>query len=735
MDRAYRGVDRGGQGNVLTGVDPDVLETPADDSDDGTQVADVFGADGPDAAGGVVGVAVGDTMTALDDPTTLEGTLTGSFGDLMLNAGGSYPYTQNVNVTEESADTFTYTIKDGDGDLATATLEITVSPAQDVLVVGTNLDDAGTQNATHMVPNPLPGFEDEGDIVGGLGMDVLIGDPGGAVGVEANFIFVLDSSGSMSQSIPFNGGSISREDAQEDAVIAALNQLANSGAADIRVHIIEFDLDANSLGTFDIVVDEVVQQTALGNARTAANVGADGFTNYEAGLQQALSYIAPGLVRTITQGDGANNEVQEVAVTATGGTFTLTFGAFTTAAIAFDASAATVEAALELLTGITNVDVSLTTNDDTRVYTIEFLNPGNTDVAGLVIDDSALVADGPLAGATVNQLIFTSDGEPNHALDGNTMDVTDDVSVSAGVALDHLTGDIDPIDNVSEIEVIESGSAGTAFAIEAVGINVDEAEWDILDQVEGELAGNPDPPSDPKGTHSADNITTAEDLTDVLSSLANLLVPVGEDVIDGGDDDDVIFGDVINTDHLASTAFGLADTHDGAGYPALIAFLTEFAEAGTMAGVAPTDEQVRAYIFDDPSQFIVPGDTRGEADTIAGGGGDDVIFGQGGADDITGGTGADTLTGGSGIDQFNYAEGDGGATIALADVITDFEDGTDMIGLMGGLTFGQLTIGTGDDFGGSAGDAAISITSTSEILAILTGEAGNISEADFLIIA
>lgn len=61
-----------------------------------------------------------------------------------------------------------------------------------------------------------------------------------------------------------------------------------------------------------------------------------------------------------TKGYSGQNEVQRVQIAgvATGGTFTLTFNGETTAAIAYNASAATVEAALETLTGIDDVAVT-----------------------------------------------------------------------------------------------------------------------------------------------------------------------------------------------------------------------------------------------------------------------------------------------------------------------------------------------------------------------------------------
>ena len=305
-----------------------------------------------------------------------------------------------------------------------------------------------TTGSTHMVPNPIPGAPNQGAIIGGGGDDVLIGDPGGAEGIDGNFIFVLDSSGSMTTEISFNDGTISRQQAQQNAVNAALDQLATSGAANIRVHLIEFDSDANSLGTFNIVSGGVVNQIALDAAHAAVNsVDANGVTNYEAGLQQAINYITPG-------------------------------------------------------TPVTDV---------------------------------------PLPGATVNQFIFLSDGQPNRALEGDSISMSDVVTVGVPAALQHLTGtfpgnpggeDEDSpttADTVSEISIIETDSDGAGpdieFTIEAVGINVGETAWDILDQVEGEPAGDPGPPAN--RTHSADNITTAEQLTDTISALTAVLNDVG----------------------------------------------------------------------------------------------------------------------------------------------------------------------------------------------------------------
>jgi Ca2+-binding RTX toxin-like protein len=124
------------------------------------------------------------------------------------------------------------------------------------------------------------------------------------------------------------------------------------------------------------------------------------------------------------------------------------------------------------------------------------------------------------------------------------------------------------------------------------------------------------------------------------------------------------------------------------------------------------------------------GDNDGEFgdDFLYGGDGNDTLGGDKGADTLDGGAGADTISTGTGADTIVLRSGDGGSTLADADTITDFTDGTDVLGLDDGLQYTDLTItqGTGDN----ANDTIIS--SGSEYLAILQGiDVGALSEVDF----
>ncbi|GAB5389137.1 MAG: hypothetical protein Alpg2KO_21050 [Alphaproteobacteria bacterium] len=108
---------------------------------------------------------------------------------------------------------------------------------------------------------------------------------------------------------------------------------------------------------------------------------------------------------------------------------------------------------------------------------------------------------------------------------------------------------------------------------------------------------------------------------------------------------------------------------------------------------------------------------RAGRDKLRGDGGDDDLFGGAGRDSLKGGRGEDTLNGGLGRDALRggrdsdtFVFGPGNSP---ADVILDFEDETDLIGLANGLTFDDLQIT--DD----GADTTISVTETGQDLVVI----------------
>ena len=168
----------------------------------------------------------------------------------------------------------------------------------------------------------------------------------------------------------------------------------------------------------------------------------------------------------------------------------------------------------------------------------------------------------------------------------------------------------------------------------------------------------------------------------------------GADTLSGGDGDDILYGDYHVGDSSGST-YG-----------------------------------VRTY-----------GISQGN-DIISGGAGDDILQGNNGDDRLDGGTGSDTIYAGpqpsgwggsneTGSDTIILRKGDGGSSEATADKIKYFTDGKDSFGLADGLTYAELTIaqGTGD----YSNDALISVTATSEYLAVVEGlSASVLTEVDFV---
>ncbi|MGD1804613.1 DUF6851 domain-containing protein [Dapis sp. BLCC M126] len=105
-------------------------------------------------------------------------------------------------------------------------------------------------------------------------------------------------------------------------------------------------------------------------------------------------------------------------------------------------------------------------------------------------------------------------------------------------------------------------------------------------------------------------------------------------------------------------------------------------------------------------------------DLIPGGDGNDLLYGGKGNDTVNGGAGIDligghrgddVLIGGAGGDRFDFALGHGN------DIIVDFEDGIDAIGLLDGLSFEQLTISqVGNDTRISVDQLSITLQGISE---------------------
>lgn len=145
--------------------------------------------------------------------------------------------------------------------------------------------------------------------------------------------------------------------------------------------------------------------------------------------------VESATVTTITAGGSAgSSEVQTVTITGgpTGGTFTLTFDGQTTSTIAYNASAATVETALEALSNITAVAVT----KSGWVYTVTFSDPSG-NVSQMTGSGSSLTG-GTLTIATTQEAESGTNEKQLVSLtnspQGGTFTLTFDGETTSGIA-------------------------------------------------------------------------------------------------------------------------------------------------------------------------------------------------------------------------------------------------------------------------------------------------------------
>lgn len=223
---------------------------------------------------------------------------------------------------------------------------------------------------------------------------------------------------------------------------------------------------------------------------------------------------------------------------------------------------------------------------------------------------------------------FLSDGFPNYSID----DATGDYIYTGSSSMDHILG-IDGTDEVSQLQDLSDEVIG-------VGISVGDSIANIqLIDSDGNALNVP-----------ADQLVAMMQETNPMTKLAS----VGDDVINGNEGDDIIFGDALYTDMLAAD-HGL-DVDPGAGWEVF-----EMLESG-QSGVNPDwDRQdTLSYLMSNAEQLSAETVTDegvariGGKDVLNGGEGNDLIFGQEGDDLIIGSEGNDILYGGSGADTFFY---------------------------------------------------------------------------------
>lgn len=233
------------------------------------------------------------------------------------------------------------------------------------------------------------------------------------------------------------------------------------------------------------------------------------------------------------------------------------------------------------------------------------------------------------------------------------------------------------------------------------------------------------------GTPGSDSLVGGDSTGDVVFGFEGndtLRGRGGNDALFGGDDDDQLLGGTGADSLVGGSGNDIISGNDGSD------FLTGQEGDDTLQGDTGNDtldggignDRLIGGTNNDSLAGQEGDDTLeggGQDDTLYGGNGNDLLLGGNGNDFLVGGQGNDILTGGQRSDIFIIAAGNG------SDLVTDFQDGLDRIGLTGGLVFGDLTIA------GSMGNTLVRLTSTNELLVTLQGIApGTVTGSDFVIV-
>ncbi|WP_256124694.1 immunoglobulin-like domain-containing protein, partial [Pseudomonas yamanorum] len=466
--------------------------------------------------------------------------------------------------------------------------------------------------------NSITATSGSDNITGTDGNDIVVADIGGlnvVQGKNYNIAFMVDSSGSMSTD---------SVNAAKASLTSVFSSLKNS-------------LGANTSGTVNIFVADFDTQV---NKSVAINLNDP----------NALA-ILKGVLDSMVSGGGTNYE-----------------DVFKATANFFQSSLATGN------TGATNLTYFITDGQPTYFQNGEQTNPVVTDFYNYNTTDGRLDdyintnnyqlgnAFSITVGSSKLQLIDSA-GQVHKWMQNWNGSWYDSGVIGTVHAQGDGTYEVSYLDGSgSSTSSATTSNAGSGFAllsglssVEAIGINSGVSLNDLKPY---DSDGKPQSNIDPK------------DLANAILGHTEATLP-GSDTINGGDGNDIIFGDLVSFSGIT-----------GEGYNALQAFV---AQKTGMAVTAVTTSNVHQYVTEHYADFDVSGAKDGN-DTLLGGAGDDILFGQGGNDYLDGGKGNDILLGGTGNDTLIGGPGNdilvGGAGADLFvwkagdlgnDVIKDFK--------------------------------------------------------------
>ncbi|MHC8356452.1 retention module-containing protein [Pseudomonas sp. LB3P81] len=493
------------------------------------------------------------------------------------------------------------------------------------------------------VYKPITGTAGNDNVGGTDGNDIVVADIGGLTvipGQNYNIAFMVDSSGSMSAS------SVTSAKNSLIAVFTSLIASAtsqNSSAGTVKVFLVDFDTQVNKSISIDLS-----KAGALDLLKGVLNsMQSGGYTNYEDVFKTTANWF---------KGPDALSNPNAINLT-----YFITDGEPT---------------AYTQREQINPVVVDFKSDSVKDLYLDDVLKQGSytpgTEFRMVIGGESRVVVDSSGALYKWSEKSNGNWSSDKYSANGYNLQV-------------HAQGDgtyeLSDYAVSGSVDSTSASNAATALAlfaaanskVQAIGVNSDVSVSDLApyNTTDGKPLANINP----------------EDLANAILGHSEATLP-GKDTINGGDGNDIIFGDLVSFTGVT-----------GEGYTALQAFVGK--ETGIETNKV-TLSNVHQYVTEHYSTFDVSGAHDGD-DTLLGGAGNDIIFGQGGDDKLYGGSGNDILLGGTGNDLLN---GEAGNDFLIGGTGTDTLDGgAGNDTLLGGTGNDTLIGGLGaDTFVWKAGD-------------------------------
>ncbi|MBH3345182.1 type I secretion C-terminal target domain-containing protein, partial [Pseudomonas parafulva] len=434
---------------------------------------------------------------------------------------------------------------------------------------------------------------------GSEGHDIIVADVSGlnvVAGKNYNIAFIVDSSGSMTDD------SVAAAKTQLESVFKTLKASVGADTSGtVNIFLVDFDTQVNQNIAVNLSdADALSQLQRVLNSMQGGDYG--GGTNYEDAFKTTANFFKSKMAM-------GNTNAENLTYFITDGKPT-----FYQRGEQTDARLWTNGKMLDEVVNVNNYKVGATFSEwADSTHKVDINSAGQLKVTTYGNLLGFLV---PISSNTIGTIHAQGDG-------------TYELSSLGGTGKKSSTNWSDSATNTTDSFMLLGGSSTVPglSKVQAIGLN---SEVSLADLKPYDTAGKPQINIDPTKLASA------------ILGHTEATLP-GADTVDGGNGNDIIFGDLITLNGVVSE-----------GYQALQTYVAQ--KTGVDAS-AVTTSNVHQYIAEHYTEFDISGPNDGN-DILSGGNGNDILFGQGGNDILDGGKGNDILLGGSGNDTLIGGPGD-----------------------------------------------------------------------------